>query len=531
MPEVRVLTRTTAFGYYDHNSLAWSSGSPIIWAGARPPHCRASACGSCAPARWCWRPARSSGRWCSPTTTGPASCWRAPCAAISTAMRCVAGRRPWSSPTTTARYRTAPRPARRRRRGRRDRRPARRGRSGPAATGPRRPGSPILAGHAIVGSQGQRRVSAVEIAPAEARRATGSRAAPRPSPATWSASPAAGARPCTCTPSPAAAPRYEPARGVLRARRAEPRPSARPARATAPSALAGLPRRGRGGRRAAAAEAAGFDAPRMPELPAPRSPTKAPADALLWLVPSERPLAQSGKQFVDLQNDVTAADLALALREGYRSIEHVKRYTTTGMGTDQGKTATSTPSASSPSRRPADRRSVGVTTFRPPYTPVTFGAFAGRDVRRSAGAGAHHADACLARAPGAVFEDVGQWKRPWYYPREGEDLHGAVAREVKARARPSASSTPSTLGKIDLQGRGRRRAPQPRLHQRLEQAGGRALPLRPDAERGRHGDRRRRHLAPRRGPLPDDHDNRRRGARAGLWRNGCRPSGRSSRST
>ena len=173
----------------------------------------------------------------------------------------------------------------------------------------------------------------------------------------------------------------------------------------------------------------------------------------LWLVPSDRPLGRGGKHFVDLQNDVTAADLKLALREGYSSVEHVKRYTTTGMGTDQGKT--SNVNAIGIMAETVDRPipEVGVTTFRPPYTGVTFGAFAGRDVddlfdpvRTTPIHGWHE-------RTGAAFEDVGQWKRPWYFPQAGETMHDGVNREAKAVRDSLGVMDASTLGKIDIQGK------------------------------------------------------------------------------
>jgi sarcosine oxidase subunit alpha len=172
----------------------------------------------------------------------------------------------------------------------------------------------------------------------------------------------------------------------------------------------------------------------------------------MWLPPTPQPAGRGGKQFVDLQNDSTAADLKLALREGYRSIEHVKRYTTTGMATDQGKTANvnALGIVAETVERPLPE--VGVTTFRPPFFPVTFGIFAGRDVddlldpiRKTPMHGWHESN-------GALFEDVGQWRRPWYYPREGEDMHAAVAREVKSCRASLGILDASTLGKIDIQG-------------------------------------------------------------------------------
>jgi sarcosine oxidase subunit alpha len=173
----------------------------------------------------------------------------------------------------------------------------------------------------------------------------------------------------------------------------------------------------------------------------------------LWLVPGEQPLGREAKHFVDQQNDVTAADLKLALREGYRSIEHVKRYTTTGMATDQGKMGNVNAIGIVADAIGKPLPEVGVTTFRPPYTPVTFGAFAGRDVddlldpvRRTPMHAWHERN-------GALFENVGQWRRAWYYPRPGEDIHAAVNREVKAVRDSLGILDATTLGKIDIQGR------------------------------------------------------------------------------
>ncbi|HEX5078736.1 MAG TPA: sarcosine oxidase subunit alpha family protein [Geminicoccaceae bacterium] len=198
-----------------------------------------------------------------------------------------------------------------------------------------------------------------------------------------------------------------------------------------------------------AAAAAGFSA-ELPDLPAIEEAAEQPAQPL-WQVPGEGP--RTARAFVDLQNDVTAADLALALREGYRSVEHVKRYTTTGMGTDQGKTGNVNALGIIAGITGQSIAELGVTTFRPPYTPVTFGAIVGRHcgalfdpVRRTPMQAWHEAH-------GAVFEDVGQWKRPRYYPRPGESMAEAVEREVLAARRAVAILDASTLGKIDLQGR------------------------------------------------------------------------------
>jgi sarcosine oxidase subunit alpha len=198
-----------------------------------------------------------------------------------------------------------------------------------------------------------------------------------------------------------------------------------------------------------AAEAAGSRVvpPDLPEVDEPASDGLQP----LWRVPSGR-AADRRRAFVDFQNDVTAKDLELAVAEGFRSIEHVKRYTTTGMGTDQGKTSNVNALAIVATTLGQPIEAVGTTTFRPPYTPVTFGAMAGASrgalfdpVRKAP----THA---WAEAAGAVFEDVGQWKRAWYFPGTGEDMAAAVARECRAVREGVGIFDASTLGKIDLQG-------------------------------------------------------------------------------
>jgi sarcosine oxidase, subunit alpha len=201
---------------------------------------------------------------------------------------------------------------------------------------------------------------------------------------------------------------------------------------------------------AAAAEAAGFKAAATP-VPAVDGHEPSP-QRVLWVLPSSKPLGHGGKNFVDFQNDVTAADLKLAVREGYRSVEHVKRYTTTGMGTDQGKTSNINALAILSDTVGAAIPAVGTTTFRPPYTPVTIGAFASRDlgdlldpIRRTPTHG-------WAEKVGAPFENVGQWKRTWYFPKPGETMHAAVNREVKAARTSIGIVDASTLGKIDIQG-------------------------------------------------------------------------------
>jgi sarcosine oxidase subunit alpha len=173
-----------------------------------------------------------------------------------------------------------------------------------------------------------------------------------------------------------------------------------------------------------------------------------PASALS--VPARR---RRAKRFVDYQTDTTADDIGLAVQEGMRSVEHMKRYTTAGLGTDQGKIGNIGAFALLAASRGTSPAETGTTTFRAPYTPVTFGAMAGRDVGaladpvRTTPLHAEHL------AAGAVFEDVGQWKRPRYYPRGDEDMEAAVARECGAVRDTLGVLDASTLGKIVLQGR------------------------------------------------------------------------------
>ncbi|WP_237152041.1 sarcosine oxidase subunit alpha [Oryzibacter oryziterrae] len=158
------------------------------------------------------------------------------------------------------------------------------------------------------------------------------------------------------------------------------------------------------------------------------------------------------KAFVDFQNDSTAKDIKLAVREGMRSIEHVKRYTTTGMATDQGKTSNMNALGIVADTLKTPVPAVGLTTFRPPYSPITFGAFAGLargDLFDPLRKTPSHDWATRA---GAAFEPVGQWMRAWYFARPGEDMHAAVNREVKAVRSSVGMFDASTLGKIEVVG-------------------------------------------------------------------------------
>ena len=180
--------------------------------------------------------------------------------------------------------------------------------------------------------------------------------------------------------------------------------------------------------------------------------------APLWVVPplraGDHPAADDdwARHYVDLQRDATVADLRRALDAGLTSIEHVKRYTTIGTAADQGKTSGVLASAIAASLLGQDVGAVGVPTFRPPYVPVPFAQLAGRDrgplidPTRTTSIQAWHV------AEGAVFEDVGQWKRPRYFPRDGESMDAAVLRECRTAREGVAAMDASTLGKIDLQG-------------------------------------------------------------------------------
>ncbi len=162
--------------------------------------------------------------------------------------------------------------------------------------------------------------------------------------------------------------------------------------------------------------------------------------------------APGDKAFVDWQNDVTTRDLALATREGFVSIEHIKRYTTAGMATDQGKTSNLNALGFVARRLDKAIAEVGLTTFRMPYTPVTFGSLAGfarGDLFDPVRTTPIHE---WAAAHGAVFEDVGLWKRARYFPAAGEDMDSAVARECRAVRGACGIFDASTLGKIEVVG-------------------------------------------------------------------------------
>ncbi|WP_432838212.1 2Fe-2S iron-sulfur cluster-binding protein [Dactylosporangium sp. CA-092794] len=243
--------------------------------------------------------------------------------------------------------------------------------------------------------------------------------------------------------------RYDPAIGALVP--SGPRPTVRAAGAAngvftlygclrdgAEAARAALSALGRGGREAT--------------LPAaPPSGPGAPAQ-VLWSVPDPDDEAWGATAFVDLQRDATVADVLRAAGAGMRSIEHVKRYTTIGTAHDQGKTSGMLSTGVLARFLGVDVAELGATTFRPPYMPVAFAALAGRDRGqlfdpvRSGPLQAWHT------ARGAVLQDAGQWRRPRYYPRPGEDMPAATARECRAVREQVGLTDGSTLGKIAVHG-------------------------------------------------------------------------------
>ena len=213
---------------------------------------------------------------------------------------------------------------------------------------------------------------------------------------------------------------------------------------------------------AAAVLASGFDSDVAPSAPTP--PSASAPTRQLWLVPGQEGGPEDWHHhFVDFQRDQTVADVLRSTGAGMRSVEHVKRYTSISTANDQGKTsgvnaigviaaalkhgggeaADGTPSVGE----------IGTTAYRAPFTPVAFAALAGRqrgelfDPARLTSIHPWHV------AQGALFEDVGQWKRPWYYPQDGEDMDTAVLRECAAVRESVGFMDATTLGKIEIRGK------------------------------------------------------------------------------
>ncbi|WP_018601744.1 2Fe-2S iron-sulfur cluster-binding protein [Mycobacterium sp. 155] len=208
----------------------------------------------------------------------------------------------------------------------------------------------------------------------------------------------------------------------------------------------------RSGRKAATAAlgSLGFTAEAEPFAGEADSILDSDAGMVLWRVADP---AGAASQFVDVQRDATVADVERAVGAGMQSMEHIKRYTTIGTAHDQGKTSGVVASGITSELLGVPVADLGVTTFRAPYTPVAFAALAGRsrghmfDPERVTAVHDWHV------ARGAVFEDVGQWKRPRYYPVDGESMETAVLRECAATRGGVGILDGSTLGKIDVQGR------------------------------------------------------------------------------
>jgi sarcosine oxidase subunit alpha len=180
----------------------------------------------------------------------------------------------------------------------------------------------------------------------------------------------------------------------------------------------------------------------------PATGPESAAREALWQVHRAR-----GKAFVDLQNDVTTSDIDLARQEGFTSVEHLKRYTTLGMATDQGKTSGVSGIALLAASTGRSIATTGTTTFRPPYTPVALGALAGphrgREFRPTRLTPSH----AWAERRGAVFVEAGEWLRAQYFPEPGEkDWLQSVTREASAVRNAVGVCDVSTLGKIDVQG-------------------------------------------------------------------------------
>jgi len=197
---------------------------------------------------------------------------------------------------------------------------------------------------------------------------------------------------------------------------------------------------------AEAASDCGFE--RKAVMQPPRTDPEGVALSPVWRVKGGK-----GKAFVDFQNDVTDTDVELAAREGFRPVEHLKRYTTLGMATDQGKTSNISGLAIMAEQTGKTIPETGTTIFRPPYTPVAIGALGGhhraKDFRPTRLAPTHD----WSREQGAVFVESGAWLRAQYYPKPGEiDWLTTVNREVLSVRNGVGLCDVSTLGKIDIQG-------------------------------------------------------------------------------
>ncbi len=197
----------------------------------------------------------------------------------------------------------------------------------------------------------------------------------------------------------------------------------------------------------AAAERCGF-APAAMDLPVVSDPPY--RIEAYWGVES---FGSAKKAFVDIQNDVTVSDLELAVREGFGAVEHAKRYTTAGMGVDQGKTGNVNAIGLLAALNGDDPGAVGTTTFRPPYVPVEFGAVAGHRPGSLLLPYRHTPMTRWHKERGAVMYEAGaRWRRPGFYPRAGETMEQAVTREAAAVRNGLGIYDGSPLGKFDIRG-------------------------------------------------------------------------------
>ncbi len=195
----------------------------------------------------------------------------------------------------------------------------------------------------------------------------------------------------------------------------------------------------------------GFKLPKEASAPhAERRPDTPMAP--VWMMPQGAGHKLRAKTFLDYQNDVKVSDVRLAAQEGFVSVEHAKRYTTLGMATDQGKLSNINGLATLAGALDAEIPTVGTTTFRPPYHPISMGAIGGeargevfQPLRRTPMHDWHAAN-------GAQWEPVGQWRRPYAYLRAGEATHDAVMREVTNTRANLGLLDASTLGKIIVKG-------------------------------------------------------------------------------
>ncbi|KOV61530.1 ferredoxin [Streptomyces sp. NRRL WC-3618] len=308
-------------------------------------------------------------------------------------------------------------------------------------------GIEVLAGHAVVGTEGGARLSAVTVAPYEGELTQAGTTAGRREFAADLLLVSGGWNPVAQLFSQAGGKlRYDQALGTFvpdTCRQSVEVAGSATGALDLPSVLA------QGVDAASRALAAEGYAPEAPHLPVPDQAAQPQTPPMhVYAIPD----AFDTHSFVDLQRDVSVDDLARATGAGMRSVEHTKRYTTAGTANDQGRTSGLLASGIVAALLGVDISALGTTTFRPPYTPVSFATLAGRnrgalhDPVRTTALHAWHVE------HGALFENVGQWKRPWYYPRPGEDMEAAVLRECAAARDSVAFMDASTLGKIDVQG-------------------------------------------------------------------------------